>query len=231
MDNFISTNAASILQARLFVFDLDGTLMDSSATIYNSTRATLQKLGYKYDFPKEEMDKRIGAHFQDVFDELGIVVNDIEGYLAVYKKIYFEHINDTTLYDGIPALLAALKEQDKKIALLTTKGQEQAERILSIFGIAQYFDMICGRYPGSLIKPAPEPLLAICENLTILPSETVMIGDTEFDVLCGKNAGTKTCCVTYGFRSQEHLASFQPDYLVAQPQDILCYLAESVRLV
>lgn len=197
----------------LFVFDLDGTLTESSETIHKTTLKTFEHFGRAVFLPKEELDKRIGEHFQTIFDDLNIKVDDIEEFINVYKTLYFNFINTTKLYPGVEEILSTLKENGKKIALLTTKGQEQAQNILHHFKLEKYFDEIMGRRNGVEVKPSPEPLLHICNSLSIFPSQTMMIGDSELDVQCGKNAGAKTCAVTWGYRSKAILEKEKPDYI------------------
>lgn len=198
----------------LFVFDLDGTLTESSDTIYKCTLKTFEHLGQNFFFPKEELDKRLGEHFEDIFNELGIHVENFETFIDMYKTYYPDFIHTSTLYLGVEETITALKAAGKKIALLTTKGQSQAEMILQHFKLYHLFDEIVGRRPGVGHKPSPEPLLYICEALSVLPENTVMVGDTEVDVQCGKNAGTKTCAVSYGFRTRDILEQEKPDLII-----------------
>jgi phosphoglycolate phosphatase-like HAD superfamily hydrolase len=72
-----------------------------------------------------------------------------------------------------------------------------------------------GRRDGLAHKPSPEPLLFICKELTLNPSETLMIGDTELDIQCGKNADAKTCGVLYGYRTKDQLEKEKPDFLIS----------------
>ncbi|MFA6596571.1 MAG: HAD-IA family hydrolase [Ignavibacteriaceae bacterium] len=206
---------------QLFVFDLDGTLTESSETIYQTTMKTFEQFGQNVHLPKEELDKRIGEHFQTIFDDLEIPVADIEKFIDVYKTIYFDFIDTTKLYPGVEHTLSTLKKNGKKIALLTTKAQEQAWRIIHHFKLEQYFDEIIGRRNGMGHKPSPEPLLFICNALSILPEATLMVGDSELDVQCGKNAGARTCAVTYGYRPEEILAKENPDYTIKKISDLL----------
>ena len=205
----------------LFVFDLDGTLTDSSETIYRATIKTFERFGRMVHLPKEELDKRIGEHFQTIFDDLNIHVDDVEEFINVYKTIYFDFINTTKLYPGVEEILSSLKEKGKKIALLTTKGQEQAQNILHHFKLEKYFDEIMGRRKGIREKPSPEPLLYICKSLSILPQKTMMIGDTEVDIRCGKNAGAKTCAAAWGYRSKIIFENEKPDYIAENINQLL----------
>jgi len=206
---------------QLFVFDLDGTLTESSKNIYQATIKTFERFGRTVHLPKEELDKRIGEHFQTIFDDLEIHVKDIEEFIDVYKTIYFDFIDSTKLYPGVEETLSALKQKGKKIALLTTKGEEQARRIIYHFKLEKYFDEIMGRRPGMGHKPSPEPLLFLCNALSVLPEAALMIGDSELDVQCGKNAGAKTCAATYGYRPKEILVKENPDYFLNSISDII----------
>jgi len=210
-----------IKNIELFVVDLDGTLTESSETIHKTTLKTFEHFGRAVFLPKEELDKRIGEHFQTIFDDLNIHVDDVEEFINVYKTLYFDFIDTTKLYPGVEEILLSLKEKGKKIALLTTKGQEQAQNILRHFNLEKYFDEIMGRRNGVGHKPSPEPLLFICNALSVSPEQTLMVGDTEVDVQCGKNANTKTCAVTWGYRSKNILENEKPDYIAENINQLL----------
>jgi len=107
-----------------------------------------------------------------------------------------------------------LNQNSILVALLTTKGQDQAELNLRHFKLFEKFNYVMGRRPGLQHKPSPEPLLKICADLEISPTETIIVGDSELDILCGKNAGTRTCAVTYGYRTREELEKYTPDFVI-----------------
>lgn len=198
----------------LVVFDLDGTIANSADTIYETTLHTFNELNIKAEMPREEFDKKIGMHFEDIFDDFGITVPDFEKFISIYKYAYFDFINSTYLYQGVRELISNLKKRNYKTALLTTKAQDQAEMNLNHFNLQNEFDYIMGRRPGIAHKPSPEPLLKICSDLNIDIQNTIIIGDTEMDILCGKNAGAYTCAVTYGYRTKNELEKFYPDFLI-----------------
>lgn len=205
----------------LFVFDLDGTLTDSARTIHLTVNETFKRMGFHYSISYEELHGRIGAHFQDIFDDLSIVVSDLEFFIDTFKQIYFEFIESTELYPNVVEVLSELKKQKKKITLLTTKGQWQADKIIDLLELRKYFDFIMGRREGHEHKPSPEPLLFICGQLNVKPENTLMIGDTELDIQCGKNAGAKTCAVTYGYRAKNFLISEKPDLLLDDLMELI----------
>jgi len=195
-------------------FDLDGTLIDSKVTIIKSTIAALKELNIEASLPEDKFTKMIGMHFIDIFNEFKINVPDFNKFISVYKSLYLHFVDDSIPYDGVAEVLIHFKEKGIKTSLLTTKAQDQADKIIDHFGYRKNLSYIMGRRNGVAHKPTAEPLLIICDELGVQPSETLMVGDTELDINCGKNAGALSCGVTYGYRTQENLKEYNPDYLI-----------------
>jgi len=208
-------------QITTVVLDLDGTLVQSHKNIYEATIHSFNELNIRYILPKEEFYKKIGHHFEDIFKDFGIIVNDFEKFIKVYKSVYFDYIDSSLLYPGVEKVLYELKARKFNISLLTTKAQDQADRIIEHFELSNYFDYIMGRRPGLPHKPAPDMLLKICNDLNSSPHQAIMVGDTELDILCGKNAGSITCGVTYGYRSKKEIEDLKPDYVINNFIEIL----------
>ena len=202
-------------------FDLDGTLVDSNKTIYNSTAYALDKLGIEFNVNENLFAMKIGQHFVDIFNALGIKVPDFEKFISIYKINYFEQMEFSKVYDGVEVTLASLKSRNIKVSLLTTKIQDQADRIIDHFDLRKYFDLVMGRRDGIAHKPSSEPLLKICNDLVVDVKNTIMVGDTELDIQCGKNAGSYTCGVLYGYRTKQLLEIENPDFVVESIEDIL----------
>ena len=202
-------------------FDLDGTLVDSNKTIYEATAYSLKELGIDFNVNEEAFALKIGQHFIDIFNAFSIDVLDFEKFITIYKKNYFEQMEYSKMYEGVEETLSALKNKDIKVSLLTTKVQDQADRIIDHFNIREYFDLVMGRREGIAHKPSPEPLLKICDDLSIDVKSTLMVGDTELDIQCGKNAGSYTCGVLYGYRTKELLGIENPDFIVDSIEDVL----------
>lgn len=201
-------------------FDLDGTLINSYQTILKATLKALRNLNISNTFNEEEFRIKIGHHFVDVFEHLKIPVKDFEQFIKIYKSFYFEFINDSKIYPGVFEIMDYLKENKIVISLLTTKNQEQADKIIDYFNLRKYFSYVMGRREGFKHKPSPESLLFICEEMNVKPSETIIVGDTELDINCGKNAGSKTCAVLYGYRNQNLLQRENPDYLILELSEL-----------
>ena len=208
------------MKIELVVFDLDGTLVSSHETIYKATVEALHRVNVPHSMTEAGFYNQIGLHFEDIFENFGFRVPDFEQFISIYKSLYFNYINSSALYDGVEELVEELRNMKIKLALLTTKAQDQAELLLKHFSLFDKFDYVMGRRPGLAHKPSPEPLLKICEDLNTSVSNTMIVGDSELDVQCGKNAGSKSCAVTYGYRTREELIKSQPDFVVDNILDI-----------
>jgi phosphoglycolate phosphatase/pyrophosphatase PpaX len=203
------------------VFDLDGTLMQSHGSIYKATIKTLEEFNIDVNFTEQEFNGKIGAHFKDIFAEFQVAVDDLEYFIERYKSFYFDFIDDSKFYPDVFDVLKKLNENKIAVSILTTKSQDQVDKIVDHFDIRHYFKITMGRRPGIKIKPAPDMLIKICNDLSIKPENTLMIGDSELDVLCGKSAGAKTCAVTYGYRNAEALKKENPDYLISDISELI----------
>ena len=201
-------------------FDLDGTITDSFTTIYKSTVSALKALNINQSLSEHEFKKRIGHHFIDIFRELDIPLKDFDEFINIYKDFYFEYIGESILYANVKEVLAFLNNKNISVSLLTTKNQQQADKNIDHFELRNYFSYVMGRRDGIENKPSAEPLLFICNELNLKPEETLMIGDTELDIQCGKNAGARTCAVLYGYRSKEVLAEEKPDYVISNISEL-----------
>jgi HAD superfamily hydrolase (TIGR01549 family) len=200
---------------------MDGTLVDSNKTIYNSTVYTLTKLNIEHNINEEEFNGKIGQHFVDIFNAFDIYVPNFEEFLYVYKKNYLEQMEYSKLYYGVEKVLEELKNRGNKVSLLTTKAQDQTDKIIDYFNLRNYFDFIMGRRDGIAHKPSPEPLISICSQLNVDVKNTIMVGDTELDIQCGKNAGSLTCGVLYGYRKKELIEIENPDFIIETFPEIL----------
>ena len=201
-------------------FDLDGTLVNSGRTIYKSTLKALNSLNIKAAVDEKEFNQLIGAHFINIFNDLKITVKDVNQFIEIYKGFYFDFIDESEFYPGATEILQYLKEKNIYISLLTTKNQDQADKIIEYFNLRKYFDFIMGRRKDIGHKPSPEPLLFICKELNVKPEETMIVGDTELDILCGKDANALTCSVTYGYRTKDSLEQHKPDYIISDLSEL-----------
>lgn len=203
------------------VFDLDGTLVKSAESIYFSMIHAFDQLNIKHNVSIEKFNTMIGWHFEDIFNEVNIVVPNFEEFLFIYKDVYFDYIDKSALYDNVESTLSTLKKKGLLVALLTTKGQDQAEKIITHLNFDKYFDYIMGRRLGIAHKPSPEPLETILRELECDPQSALMVGDSEMDIQCGNSANSSTCGVTYGYRSKELLIEEKPTFLIDNLSELI----------
>jgi HAD superfamily hydrolase (TIGR01549 family) len=202
-------------------FDLDGTITDSINTIYLSTIKTLEKLKIPNRLTPGEFRKRVGYHFKDMFVALNIPVINFEEYLTIYKDYYNKLIDESSLYPGVIETLQYLKNREIKLSLCTTKVQSQADMVIDYFELRNYFSMVLGRRDNMENKPSAEPLLFICSELKVSPEASLIAGDTELDIRCGKNAHVKTCAASYGYRDIKLIKEENPDYIIKDIAELI----------
>lgn len=202
------------------IFDLDGTLLVSHDTIYYATVKTLDELGIAYKMDRTGFNNMIGLHFQEIFDAYQIEVTDFNHFIHLYKSLYFNYIDDSYLYEDANNLLERLNNYGIKTALLTTKSQDQADKITEHFGISPNLNYIVGRRDNFPNKPDPGAILHICKTLGVNPENTIMVGDSEVDIECGNAAGVITCGITHGYRTAKALRKAEPDYIVNNLNEI-----------
>lgn len=186
-------------QYRLIIFDLDGTLADTSEGIFNSIRYTQEKMGL---FPREtdeQMRSHIGPPVTESYNRIFRLTGERLQQAAAYHKEYAlqKGLYETSLYEGIPELLAQLK-QKYKLAVATLKFEETATQMLHHLGIAQYFDIICGAIPGQHTTKL-DTLQRAMQHCETTVAQTLLVGDSQYDALGAQQAGIDFLAVTYGF--------------------------------
>jgi phosphoglycolate phosphatase-like HAD superfamily hydrolase len=208
---------------RNLIFDIDGTLLDSRRDIAAAQLWTLRQLGVNR-LQSEDIYPLIGCPLAETFAQL--LPSDLHARIpeAViwYRDYYRAHALDTTtLFPGVREGLAALYERGIRLATASTKSSGTSARVLKHFGVAQFFAQIQGNEDGFPFKPDPFILNKIVREQGWNRKETMMVGDTDYDIEAGKRAGVLTCAVTYGSLSRPQLEPFQPDYLADSFSDLL----------
>jgi phosphoglycolate phosphatase len=211
----------------LVVFDLDGTLVDTLDDIGSALNLTLAS----YNVPamtRADIMAGVGDGVDDLL-RAAIGTNPIvlTEFRERHRQNYRKNINaHGKLYDGVHDVLQFLSDQPIPVAILTNKPELPAKRLIQLFEIERHFKIIAGPDTYGVHKPRPEGLQAIMKELNVAPEKTVMIGDGDTDVMTGKDAGTRTISVTYGYRSAEVLAALNPDALADSMSMVQSVLAE-----
>jgi phosphoglycolate phosphatase len=204
----------------LIVFDLDGTLADTKKDLALSVNAMREHLGLG-PLPLVVVTSYVG-HGVTVLVKRVLGDNafdgDLEKGLAFYLDYYGRHLLDNTV--AYPGVREALEELgNRRLAILTNKPTRFSRTIISGLGLAPYFLEIYGGDSFPLKKPDPMGIKTLMSHLSIPAEKTLMVGDSETDVLTGRNAGVWTCGVTYGFGPQA-LEEAGPDLLLQDLRDL-----------
>jgi phosphoglycolate phosphatase len=214
-------------QIRLLVFDLDGTLVDSRVDLANSINAMLRRYD-RSELPCEVIASYIGDGAPMLVrralgdpDDESFVSQALEFFLAYYR----EHKLDTTyVYDGVKEALTAIAQNtngagaERKLAVLSNKPVRPTEVIIQALGLGDFFFRVYGGNSFHTKKPDPLGLKTLLREAGAQPEEAVIIGDSDIDVITGRNAGVWTCGVTYGLVPHT-LQNAPPDVLVDSPSE------------
>ena len=209
---------------RLLVFDLDGTLIDSGADLCASVNAMLRKFG-RSELPQDVISTYIGdGAARLVSRSLGEPEDPafLDSALTYFLAYYREHkLDHTYVYPGVFASLDSLRlepEAQRSMAVLTNKPIGPSLAICEALGLSPYFFRIYGGNSFPTKKPDPEGLLALMKEAGATAQETLMVGDSDVDIMTARNAGVWSIGCSYGL-SPHTLETVSPDCLVDSPAD------------
>jgi phosphoglycolate phosphatase len=203
------------------VFDLDGTLTDSSPGILASFRHTLAQIGRTV--PDQQLRTHIGPPLEVSFATLGVASEDVDDVVAMYRQYYGTYgVLDASLYEHVPLTLEGLATEGVHLAVATSKRVDFARQMLEHFGLADRFEIIAG---ASLDRTVSEKFEIIDEVLTAWqrtgsPSMW-MVGDRRFDVHGALRHAMTPVGVTWGFGSREELLESGAVLLIDDPRELL----------
>lgn len=205
------------MRLRLFIFDLDGTLVDSYLDISMCVNSVLRDLG-KDEVCPEDIKKLIGGGARKLIEKL-FPDNEVEIALKLFRKYYRENpVVYTRAYEGIKEALTYLKAEGNYLAVVTNKMEDLSVEILRRLNLSQYFDIIVGGDTFPEKKPSPLPVREVLNSLNVDNEHAIMIGDTDADVRAGKDAGVWTALATWGY---VRLDGVKPDFILSKPADII----------
>ncbi len=208
------------------IFDLDGTLSDSIHSIKYSGDRTMEKFGYG-PFSVEQYKYFVGDGAANLVRRAlqaggDVELTHFEEAYALYRKVFQENcMYRVRPYEGIPELLAALKAQHVKIAVLSNKPHTETINVVETLYGKGYFDVIEGQREGMPIKPSPNGVFRILDQIGIGVEDLLYLGDTATDMKTGKAAGAFTVGALWGFRDRKELEEGGADAIIAYPLELL----------
>ena len=217
--------AAAVANTRLipafpvYLFDIDGTLLDSAPDICGAIREVLA--GHNgNDVSDMRLRGYIGRHLLETFGNVlpDYTPEQINDLICQYRSLYLgrEH-RGTRPVPGVAEALAALGGRK---ATATTKGTATTRAVLELFGLLDYFHHVQGT-DGFPAKPAPDVILRSLEALGAEPRDRLLVGDSAADMEAGRRAGVKTCAVRYGYGDPAEIARWEPDYWIDDLRELV----------
>jgi len=215
---------------KLLIFDLDGTLADTSRDITDAVNHALKPFGSK-EYSVAETKAMVGSGISKLLHSLLPAESQSEAPVPNHEKevvdrfldFYSKHLIDNTIaYPGTKDTLSELYAYKK--AVLSNKREIYSRKILEGLELAQYFDVIWGSDSVREKKPSPVPILDLLKEFSVSKDEAVIIGDSNYDVEAGRAAGIKIIGATYGFRSIEFLKG--ADFIINSFEELLNILPE-----
>ena len=215
---------------KAFLFDLDGTLLDTLDDIHSVVNGVFLNRGLA-GRTRQEVRQAVGRGVEHLVRTL---LPSRAGDSSFISEIS-DRIRDTYLergsvmtrpYDGIPELLAALQERSIPMAVLTNKPQPSADEAVALYFPGIEFRTVRGARRGTPLKPDPEASLPVIEALGCNAGSVIMLGDSDVDMDTAVNAGMVPVGVSWGFRDRQLLLSHGARSIVDSPNEILA-LAEA----
>ena len=218
-------------QARLILFDLDGTLIDSAPDLAGATNEMLAARGLPA-LPLALLRSHVGSGARGMLGA-AFACKPGDAEFESLKAEWFERyeprlLRATKLFDGITAMLDALAERDLRFGIVTNKAERYAHPVCEALGLTAKASVIIGGDSTPHRKPHPAPVLEAARRAGVLPTQCVFVGDDERDVLAGRAAGMVTVAVSWGYvDAGKHLSEWCADHLIDTPSELLQALAKN----
>lgn len=192
------------------LFDLDGTLIDSTEAILESFDVALKSFG-EVPFDEEAIKAEIGHPLDAMFRTLGVSEARVWEHVAAYKAHYRTIACEKTVLLPRAKEAVALAAAHARLGVVTTKTAEYSRELLVYMGMMEYFDVLVGREDVTHPKPHPEPIQRAMEAIDASQTECWMVGDTPMDMLAAEAAGIESVAVSCGYAEEKILRTCTPN--------------------
>lgn len=195
---------------KIILFDLDGTLIDSTDAIVSTFRFAFKEQGFDFRGSDKNIKDLIGYPLDIMFERLGVSKQKVWDYVDSYKNRYrVISVEQTTLLENAFEAVQ-LASKIARVSVVTTKTRMYTIPILDNFNITQYFEIITGRENVENPKPHPEPILKTLAQMNYDKNkdEVYMIGDTKLDLICANEAKVNAIGVLCGYSNEEELLKY-----------------------
>lgn len=206
-----------------FIFDLDGTLLNTLNDLAASTNYALRSAGMP-EHSVEDVRRFVGNGVKKLMERAipdGLDNPKFDETYATFRRHYLEHSLDTTKpYEGIPEVLAELKRRGKKLAIVSNKFYAATQELAKHF-FPETIQVAIGERENIHKKPAPDTVLEAMRQLGVGKEGSIYIGDSDVDIDTAKNVGIPCISVLWGFRDKDFLISHGATHLIKTPKELL----------
>lgn len=232
------------------IFDMDGTILNSTAGLCHAMNYAMGKCGHEHDFTPSQINRLFGSGVEvavmralaveahvpmddlvvigtpDQPKDLPVDMDEVHRVKAVYDPYYAEHCTDEAApYDGIVEAIHLLHDAGVRCAVVSNKADVAVQRIVASV-LPSLFDTQMGVTPDRARKPAPDMVRATMQRLGVDGSRAVYVGDTEIDFQTARNSGLDCISVDWGFRTHEFLERNGSSMIAHTPRDIYAFVCE-----
>lgn len=203
------------------LFDLDGTLLNTSGDLANAVNYALKKYGYE-ERTIAEIEKNLGNGIKTLVEKsLPEDAQNLGEVLAEFKSFYEKNIDIKTYpYEGIIDILEKFKNDNYKISIISNKFDDGLKTLAKTFKLDKYASCMIGERADIKRKPAPDMVNYILEKLNSKRETSIYIGDSEVDINTANNTNIPCLLVSWGFRDISLLPTEKVDYIAKKPEDI-----------
>lgn len=202
------------------LFDLDGTIIDTNDLILQSFLYTLEHY-FPGKYTKEDVLPYMGQTIFEQMERYG--GKELMNELAAHYREYNVRVHDelVTEFPHVAEVIPKLAAMGIQLGVVTSKRNKTAMMGLRLFDLERYMKVVVTYESTEEHKPHPAPVLLALEELDADPARTIMVGDSEYDILAGKRAGVATAGVAWSLKGEAYLQQFEPDYILRDMREIL----------
>lgn len=199
-----------------FIFDVDGTLIDSAPVYLPALGEALHHHGYTPT--PEQIRTAFGMTGWEGLAYCGVPKDRMDEVMHTWEQEAYRHLEHVTIYDGIEETLRALQQAGHTLGVVTSRNRSQYENGFVPLGISSYFSISVCSDEVAAPKPAPDSIYMLLEHVGGTAEDTVFLGDSPYDMQCARAAGVKSALALWGCHEPDKM---QADYRLTHPRELL----------
>jgi len=212
-----------------FIWDVDGTIVDSRKFAFDVTNDVLERLG-KRTYTPEEFCELFSSDYRIHIKHMGIHASQEEKFLVdTWNAKLVTDRQKFKLYDGVLDVLRYLYGRNYKMALVSSSSRSHLQLYFDMFGIDKFFSAIIAREDVEEQKPSTMPFSQAAERLDASPRNCIAIDDADDGIDAARKMGAVTIGVTWGFNSYRRIKDAKPDFIAETPDELYEIIVEKLR--